>query len=427
MITNSNLIKVFLDRDNYLKYYKYVNKAWLSLEAETILKALEQYYEIDSAKQIALDDFYTWFHTVFAPDLPRSKQKEYAAIFKKLSIVPDEKIEIILSKMEQDLVKDKILRSLEEGVNKDYLLETLTSYNPKIDFTSEFEKDLVKVDLPSLIQNNERKEGLSWSLDCLNKGIGRIIKGDFIIIAGYVDSGKSCFVINEAVHMAKQMKDKKVLWLNNEEFNERVLKKILKSTLNKPWHYIAERHETAMKAYTQRMNGDPQRILFYDIFGWSINKVRRLCESVNPDLIVIDQVDKISLGKKSTSAEWVETGKVYEEVRSIAKSVAPVLGITQCDGSVRYFDKAENRIKFRTVIDMSALRGSRVEKQEEADAIITIGQDIDNPNSRYLTIAKNKFEGESAAWRMLRGYEVKFDGDLCHYTEIESEQEMIHE
>lgn len=428
MLSNAHLLAAFKDRDVYIKYIDRINLSWLTFEAEEILKSLKTWYQKNEVN-LDLDLFVTYFFTIDNPELPRSKAAEYNAIFKKIASLEEVDIVSVLTQMQKELTVSKLKESLDEGFHKDNLIDILEEYKDVQADDDEFEVDRCEVDVANIISKTDRSKGLRWRMPCLNKSIGPIIKGDSILAAAYVGAGKTAFAISEVGHIAQQLTgDQRVLWLNNEELDERVILKIMKSVLNCSADKIKQNEVAATKSYTKRMNGDKDRILLYNIKDWSVYKIKRLCMKIKPALIVIDQVDKVSLNKhKENSADYIRLGNLYAEIRELAKTYAPVLGISQCDATVKYFDKETQELQYKRKLDMSQLRGSKVDKPGELDIIIMIGQDKTYPNQRYINVAKQKQEGEEPNWMGLSAYEVNFDGDRCRYTDTWKTQEKAND
>ncbi len=78
----------------------------------------------------------------------------------------------------------------------------------------------------------------------------------------------------------------------------------------------------------------------------------------------------------------------------MATHYAPILGVTQLNGD------GEDQM----YPSMSQLRGSRVDKQAAATFQLMIGSMVEDNNTRYLSMPKNKIN-ENKSWKAI----VKFD------------------
>ena len=110
-----------------------------------------------------------------------------------------------------------------------------------------------------------------------------------------------------------------------------------------------------------------------------------LCKKHLPTLIVFDQIDKIQ-GFKADREDLL-LGAIYQWARELAKRYAPVIGVTQADGSgegVRW-------------LTMANVANAKTAKQAEADWILGIGAIPDSgwESVRFFNISKNKLLGDT--------------------------------
>jgi len=127
-------------------------------------------------------------------------------------------------------------------------------------------------------------------------------------------------------------------------------------------------------------------ISMFDTVDWSIEDIDSHCEKHEPDIIVIDQLDKINVaGTFARTDEKLR--KIYTNVREIAKRRnCAVIAISQASA------EADNR----NSISFSQMENSKTGKAAEADLIIGIGRNITTDPSdrtRTLCVSKNKING----------------------------------
>ncbi|RZI38679.1 helicase DnaB, partial [Herbaspirillum sp. HC18] len=75
------------------------------------------------------------------------------------------------------------------------------------------------IDTPigELLQDEFDDTGVAWRLDCLNASMRKLRPGDFGIVAGRPDKGKTTFLTSEVTMFAPQIPpDRNIIWLNNE-------------------------------------------------------------------------------------------------------------------------------------------------------------------------------------------------------------------
>src|SRR6185295_11886129 len=143
------------------------------------------------------------------------------------------------------------------------------------------DEDLVNYSLSDLLATVDKITGLKWRLNVLNESIGSIKRGCLIIIAAFVDVGKSAFAISEATYMAQQLTEGCVLWLNNEEDDYRVLRKIWKSVLNCTDADLLAQPEKCEEVFIKKMGGDKDRIKLVNIRKKTIKGIAALFEKYN--------------------------------------------------------------------------------------------------------------------------------------------------
>jgi len=127
-------------------------------------------------------------------------------------------------------------------------------------------------------------------------------------------------------------------------------------------------------------------VSMFDTVDWSMEDVDAHCEKHKPDIIVIDQLDKINVtGTYARTDEKLR--QIYTSVREIAKRRdCAVIAISQASAD------AHNR----NSISFDQMENSKTGKAAEADLIIGIGRnsnsDLEN-KIRTLCISKNKING----------------------------------
>lgn len=418
-ITDATLLKIMSERENYESYIDYVKFDALAEESQILLKDYRKYFSEFDHEAIDFEEFPTWFHQVRHPDLPTAGHKVYNRIFTHIQKTKADTAENVIKHFQQEATWQKLTKLKESsGFNPEEFSEVLKEYEKK-QVGGETE-GWVTNEIERIIQAVDRNTGLKWRLNCLNKATKGLIPGDFIIVAAYVDTGKTTFATSEATYIASQLETGSVLWFNNEEHNDKVLQKIWMSALGAPWSKIQRNHEKAKKKYIEIMHGDIDRIKLIDIRGHSINSIKKICKKENPKLMIFDQIDKINPGRKKYYADHDRLKSLYGEVRALANEYCPVIGISQADATTRWFNKETEEVSYQKYLDQSQLDGSKIGKPGEADIIITIGRDRGLPNSRFLFIPKNKVEGVSSEWRNLK-VEVHFRGDVARYEDYNYE------
>ena len=161
------------------------------------------------------------------------------------------------------------------------------------------------------------------------------------------------------------------------------------------------------KRFTEGMDGN-----FLLVYQTQISQkfVECVCAKFKPSLIVFDQIDKIQ--SAANDREDLRLGSIYQWARELAKEYAPVIGVSQADGT------GEGQ-KWLT---MANVANAKTSKQAEADWILGIGK-VNDPGYdaiRYLHASKNKLMGDEDSDPTLRHgrKEVIIDAHLARYRDI---------
>jgi wyosine [tRNA(Phe)-imidazoG37] synthetase (radical SAM superfamily) len=406
-VPDLSLLKLFQVKSNYDNYIEYVKKDILEYEIRTLLTDFGKYYK-EHDNNIEINDFATWFNHYAHPDLPDSQREVFKSIFEAIPQVKMDATNTVLTKFQEYSTTKAVRHTLEKGFNLESLQKLLEDHEILVKAAEDEDEAVIKNDLNSILQTTRRSEGLKWRLDCLNKSIGPLSKGMFVIVSAYVDVGKTALCISEASYMAQQLKEGCILWLNNEEEDHRVYKKIWKSTLGVKEENLLKAKDRAREEYVKRMHGDIERIKFVNIRKKSFNQITKLIKKYNPSLCIIDQVDKIEHSYKAFS-DHDRLKSLYGKVRDLANEYCAVIAVSQADVTTTYRDRDTGDVQYQLYPHHRQLDGSKVGKPGEADAIVMIGRKLEHPGSRGIHVSKNKF-GDTIK------QEVIFDGEICRYT-----------
>lgn len=127
----------------------------------------------------------------------------------------------------------------------------------------------------------------------------------------------------------------------------------------------------------------------YDAQGTSIEQIDAYCENHKPDVLVVDQLDKVQVaGNFSRTDEKLR--EIYTQAREIAK---------RHDLALIAISQASADAEGKTKLNPSEMEGSKTGKFAEADIIIGIGKhdssgvDEEPDYTRHLTVGKNKITG----------------------------------
>lgn len=374
------LLRALLNIDVWKKY-RHLIKPDKNREQELLYNILDDLIE-SHQRSISPEEYIASINS--ALDTFKFKDKE---IFEQaLNIIFDANVQddiiqdILKSIRKQELAEKLGMVSFEylEGTKK---LEDISNIYDQLTEDVEIKGlQFATDDLEELYQHNLKEPGLRWRLQCLNRMLGSLRKGDFGFVFARPETGKTTFLASEVTYFAEQAKSP-ILWFNNEEGIWKVTYRCFESSLGMPMDELNKDRENAQRQYRERTKGN---IKFIDSASLHRREIEHYCDQYAPSLVVIDQIDKLT--GFTADREDLMLGRVYQWARELAKKHCPVIGICQADGS-------GDGVKW---LNMGHVANAKTSKQAEADFIIGIGKTFaeDEEFLRYINISKNKLTGD---------------------------------
>lgn len=233
-------------------------------------------------------------------------------------------------------------------------------------------------DYAMLYKEVDRQGGIQWRLPWLNDSIGGLHKGDSGFIFARTNAGKSTFVASEVSFMLKQLKNPCCFFFN-EEAAARMKWRIFQAFFGATDDRLTSNIDKCQEMFIEETKG---LFHFYNMPMIQKREVDAICKEMTPDLIVMDNVDKV-YGFKG-DREDLRLKHIYTWQRELAKQHGVAIGVCQAGSS------AENK-KWLQHTDIDS---AHTAKSSEADFIIGIGAtlDVGAEDIRYLHIVKNKFK-----------------------------------
>ena len=237
------------------------------------------------------------------------------------------------------------------------------------------EKTIVSMTLSDLA-NQSRQGGYYWRLEDLNRSVGPLKKGDFIIIAKRPEVGGTSFLVSEMSHMLEQTNGNAVIF-NNEEAPDKVYSRMVSAALNVDYRKLLG-DATRYQGDFDKWLGQSKWDLVHDT-SMTISSMHQTLEEKPYDLIGINVLLKVGgTGKAEDHDKFQELG---EECRRISQQYGPVIAIVQADPSAEGMQ----------YIPQDRIYKSKTALQGEADVLVMIGTDEDIVDDiRYIHVAKNK-------------------------------------
>lgn len=413
-----DLLHILGKKDNYVRFKPFLKENILSREAATIASVLGEYFS-NNPSVISVDwvSFETYFLGIRGGRLRDEEILSYKVLLGKLATYSGSGTadELLTHYIELDTaarVADLAIRFAEgeSGVSISSIGELVRDCEREVGRSVSKSDLFAPVDISSIV-SSVSSTGYEWRLEEMNISLGPLRKGDFVLVAASVETGKTTFVADQVSYMATQISDDRpVIWINNEESSGKVIFRIIQAALARDAKNIIANQTETMNDYTKLMGGNRERILVLnpDSGIISVDQMTALFKDMNPAIIVFDQLDKVH-GFSKEERDDIRLGKLYQWARGLAHEYGPVLAISQADGSAH----GEPWIR------ENQLRGSKVDKPGELDAIITIGRTTEKgkESQRYIHIPKNKLFGGLRSQESERhGYwEVTIKPEIARY------------
>jgi replicative DNA helicase len=382
-------------KENLSKYRRYIKPHVVMKETNTILDGMDKYYKtFPSVTEFAWDSFSAFLIADQSKRLTDdSIVKLRMMLTKAKTFVPHHAHEeVVKTLIELDylaLIMEECEKVKEGSSDLEHVHIIATNALKDVERYIEKDELFVSADL-SVIADRITSSGYEWRLDALNRSLGPLRTGNFVIVAARVEVGKTTFLASEVSYLAQQLpKDRPVVWVNNEEESSVVFFRIVQAALGQESKVLIADSKAAMVSYTTLMGGDKDKIRVTKDMN-NVRDLETLFREVNPGLIIFDQLDKVD-GFKSDEREDLKLGKIYKWARELARSYGPVIAASQLSASAV-------EMKDPPFIGLDALRGSKTDKPGEADVVITIGK-YKEPKSpeeemiRTINVPKNKLPG----------------------------------
>ena len=255
-----------------------------------------------------------------------------------------------------------------------------------------------------LVFSSLHPEGAPWLVETLNMIIGPVQLKTLGTIFGFVESGKTSFVLANLVAIAYHYREtgEMICYLGNEEASRRIHERLLTAFLGKSKQELKENPNINVDNEAGEMGF--HRIKVFDQIK-HIKQIRKCLDEWGPKVIVIDQGAKVAHDVKGKEQDGIRI--LYNIYRDMAVEYnCAIITIEQGVG------EAENRQWLR----LSDIYNSRVGLQGELDYAVGIGKIIEQKgreNLRYFHVSKNKlFNGDNAKFAMY------FDKEKCLFRPL---------
>jgi replicative DNA helicase len=381
------MIRLMLNKKFYTQYKGTLSPTVFSGDIsslyDTIQKAHDKYEE-----DIKVDELYSLHTAIFNPALTRAAKEKFSELVEDIKEVQEPSKEIAKDIMrilsDRDLAQRIAVESTEIFNGKD------ANFNEIVSMIEKHKQIIDEEKTPAVTSNVDEVLDLlnvttkwKFNIPILLDNVGGIGGGNLMIAFARPETGKTAFWVSLCTApngFAEQ--GAKIHAFINEEPAIRTQMRAISCYTGMTRDEIIENKEMANRSWSEIKDN----ISMFDTVDWSIEDIDAHCEKHKPDIIVIDQLDKINVtGTYARTDEKLR--QIYTSVREIAKRRdCAVIAISQASAD------AHNR----NSISFDQMENSKTGKAAEADLIIGIGRnansDLEN-KIRTLCISKNKING----------------------------------
>lgn len=429
MSLDTTLLRLLKSRERYDRLARAVPRSAIDVGTGAVLDYFKRYLaEHPDVPVITLEPFLLW-HAIAFPSLDENdrglvRARMHGVLGEDADPALESGImERLLAAETANRVTDLITK-YQEGAEVDLyngLRAELDTYEQQT--TRKVAMPWVRDSIDDILADDKDDRGLAWRLDCLNMVMRKVRPGDFIIIAGRPDKGKTTFVASEITYMAEQFDEyyglghgRSVLWFNNEGPGRRIVSRVYQSALGISMADMVKysKDKSLASRYADKV-GDLDRIRILDIHGRSTHEVEDIMRKMKPGLVIFDMVDNINFGGAAINGGQ-RTDQLLEAMYQWARLMGvkydvPVIATSQISGD-------GDGVPFPT---LSQLKDSKTGKQGAADVIVTLGASNEShlEGVRWIGLTKNKSH-RAGAPKSPRA-EVIFDGERARLN-MPSEQ-----
>ena len=381
------MIRLMLNKKFYTQYKGILSPTVFSGDIsslyDTIQKAHDKYEE-----DIKVDELYSLHTAIFNPALTRAAKEKFSELVEDIKETQEPSKEIAKDIMrilsDRDLAQRIAVEATEIFNGKEANFTEITGMIDKHKINiSEDKNPAVTSDISEVIELLDVTTRWKFNIPVLKENVGGIGGGNLMIAFARPETGKTAFGVSLCAGPEGFCSQGAVVhaFINEEP--------AIRTQIRAISAYTGMTRDEILfdKLQAQRIWSDiKDNISMFDTVDWSIEDIDAHCEKNKPDIIVIDQLDKINVsGTYARTDEKLR--QIYTSVREIAKRRdCAVIAISQASAD------AHNR----NSISFDQMENYKTGKAAEADLIIGIGRnansDLEN-KIRTLCVSKNKING----------------------------------
>ena len=381
------MIRLMLNKKFYTQYKGTLSPTVfagdISSLYDTIQKAHEKYEE-----DIKVDELYSLHTAIFNPALTRAAKEKFSELIEDIRETQEPNKEIA-----KDIMRILSDRDLAQRI----AVEATEIFNGK---EANFKEIIGMIDKRKVIVDEDKAPAVTNNVDevldllgmttkwkfnipMLRNNVGGIGGGNLMISFARPETGKTAFWVSLCAGpegFAEQ--GAKIHAFINEEPAVRTQMRAISCYTGMTREEIIQEKNMAQRVWSQVKDN----ISMFDTVDWSMEDIDTHCEKHKPDIIVIDQLDKVNV-----SGTYARTDEKLRQIYTSAREIAK-----RRDCAVIAMSQASADAHNRNSISFDQMENSKTGKAAEADLIIGIGRNSNSDTEnkiRTLCVSKNKING----------------------------------
>lgn len=399
---DKRLLKLLLIRQFFLRNSRFITKSMFPNELRALFETIAYSHEKFKKEELTVAELHD-LHLIKNPAITWAAKNNIELLLQELSNEPlineDIADEVLKATYKREIARraGEIAVNIINGRegNFDDIRRVLD------DITSDVSQlDPVPETLEEVLKGAEENTQWKFNIATLRKAVEGVGPGSFSIFAMRPELGKTALWVSLAAGPGGWCEQGATVHaFINEERANRTMLRAWSARTGFTREQLSERTAEAKELYAP-IKG---KLKLFDCVGITIDELYSRTELDTPDILVIDQLDKVRVdGNFNRGDEKLR--EIYTRSRELAKAHNfAAIGISQLSAEAQG----------KAYVDYSMLENSKTGKAAEADLIICGGANAlaDDDGVRHLNLSKNKISGNHSTIM------VKLQQDISRYIE----------
>ena len=313
------LIKLLLNKKFYNKNKSKLSKEFFTNGTGELYETIQNAHD-DSDNDLSISEVSSLHMDVYNPASTRAKRENFYSLIDEIKslTLPSENIanNIIRSLFKRRIANKIAVLATEiyNGKDSDFA-EIKKELEISFDDIDKDEYEYITSDVNSLIDKLKDNTKFKFNLPMLRDKVNGVGEGNLVVVFARPESGKTAFWVNLVAGIdGCASQGAKVCALINEEPAIRTQMRLINAHTGMTFDEIRADMDKTKEKWAEV----EQNIKILDTVDWSLDEVDEFVQKEKPDILVIDQLDKVNVkGNFARTDEKLRA--VYTGAREIAK------------------------------------------------------------------------------------------------------------